>query len=124
MTAVTDIWPKHPDTQCFITWSVEPIASKILDINPEQHKSLSVVFLEDGNIGAYPNNRIIFEDPAFWETVTERPDFEALDLESRAEGFDVEELRRKPKPAERLREFQLRFREKAQEMYDELSAAE
>jgi len=64
---------------------------------PEQHKSLHVVWLEDGNIGAYPNNRIVFEDPAFWKTLDRRPDFEALDLEARAEvGFDAEKLRRKP----------------------------
>lgn len=53
---------------------------------PEQHKALHLVFLESGLIGAYPNNRLLWHDPAFWEVTTERPDFEALAAECRAEG--------------------------------------
>lgn len=54
--------------------------------HPDQHKALHVVFLEDGLIGAYPNNRILWHDPAFWTTTTERPDFLSLSGEFRAEG--------------------------------------
>lgn len=54
--------------------------------HPEQHKALHVVFREDGVIGAYPNNRLLWSDPAFWTTTTERPDFESLAGEFRAEG--------------------------------------
>lgn len=57
-----------------------------LSENPEQHKALHVVFRADGLIGAYPNNRLLWSDPAFWSTLTERPDFEALGGEFRAEG--------------------------------------
>lgn len=53
---------------------------------PEQHKALHVVFRDDGLIGAYPNNRLLWHDPAFWETATERPDFVSLSGEFRAEG--------------------------------------
>ncbi len=53
----------------------------------EQHKALHLVRREDGLIGAYPNNRLLWHDPAFWAVLTERPDFEALDWESGAEGF-------------------------------------
>ena len=56
--------------------------------DPEQHKALHVVFREDGAIGAYPNNRLLWHDPAFYASVTEeRPDFEALCGEFRAEGL-------------------------------------
>ena len=54
--------------------------------HPEQHKSLHVVFREDGLIGAYPNNRLLWHDPAFWTVTTERPPFESLGGEYRAEG--------------------------------------
>ena len=51
----------------------------------EQHKHLHVMEMEDGSIGAFPNNRIIWCDPAFWEPLTERPDFIALSGEWMAE---------------------------------------
>lgn len=54
--------------------------------DPEQHKTLHVIRREDGNYGAYPNNRLIFHDRAFWDEIKERPDFEALNLESRGEA--------------------------------------
>lgn len=53
---------------------------------PEQHKALHVVLLERGLIGAYPNNRLLWHDPAFWTVTGEKPDFEALAGEFRAEG--------------------------------------
>jgi len=52
----------------------------------EQHKHLHVVFMDGGLIGAFPNNRILWSDPAFWVTTTERPDFQSLAGEYRAEG--------------------------------------
>lgn len=52
----------------------------------EQHKHLHVCFLENGLIGAFPNNRILWDDPAFWTATTERPDFKSLGGEYRAEG--------------------------------------
>jgi hypothetical protein len=56
--------------------------------DPEQRKLLHVVHREDGLIGAYPNNRLLFHDPAlFGATCSEKPDFEALAQEFRAEGF-------------------------------------
>ena len=61
-------------------------AGSDLSEHPEQHKALHVVFREDGLIGAYPNNRVLWHDPAFWNTTTERPDFESLAGEFRAEG--------------------------------------
>lgn len=54
--------------------------------HPDQHKALHVVFREDGPIGAYPNNRLLWSDPAFWKVTTERPPFESLAGEFRAEG--------------------------------------
>jgi hypothetical protein len=51
----------------------------------EQHKHLHIMELEDGQIGAFPNNRVVWCDPAFWEPLTERPDFIALGGEYMAE---------------------------------------
>lgn len=51
----------------------------------EQHKHLHVCELDNGLICAVPNNRLLWHDPAFWETTTERPDFKALGGEFRAE---------------------------------------
>ena len=54
--------------------------------HPDQHKALHVVMRADGLVGAYPNNRLLWSDPAFWSVLTERPPFEALGGEFRAEG--------------------------------------
>ena len=54
--------------------------------HPEQHKALHVIFVSNGLIGAYPNNRLLWHDPAFWTTTTERPDFLSLSGEFRAES--------------------------------------
>lgn len=54
--------------------------------DPDQHKSLHVMFLENGSIGAFPNNRVLWQDDAFWQVMTERPDFQSLSDEFRAEG--------------------------------------
>ena len=55
----------------------------------EQHKHLHVCFIENGLVGAFPNNRILWDDPAFWTATTERPDFKSLGGEYRAEGHQA-----------------------------------
>lgn len=52
----------------------------------EQHKHLHVVFVDGGLIGAFPNNRLLWHDPAFWQTGDEVPDFTSLGGEFRSEG--------------------------------------
>lgn len=52
----------------------------------DQHKHLHVCFLEGGLIGAFPNNRLLWQDDAFWKLMDERPDFISLSPEFRAEG--------------------------------------
>ena len=54
--------------------------------DPQQHKSLHVCKLECGYISAFPNNRLLMPDQAFWPMLTDRPDFESLSGEFRAEG--------------------------------------
>ncbi len=52
----------------------------------EQHKHLHIMDMDDGSIGAFPNNRVLWVEPAFWnEPVLERPDFIALSGEWMAE---------------------------------------
>jgi len=53
---------------------------------PDQHKMLHIVFMETGMIGAFPNNRLLWSDPAFWTVLKDRPDFTSLNGEYRAEG--------------------------------------
>lgn len=53
----------------------------------EQHKHLHILMAEAGSIHAVPNNRVVWDDPAFWTISTERPDFESLAGEFRAEGL-------------------------------------
>lgn len=52
----------------------------------EQHKHLHVCFLENGLVGAFPNNRILWRDDAFWTLAPSKPTFASLDREFRAEG--------------------------------------
>ncbi len=51
-----------------------------------QSKTLHICRLENGLIGAWPNNRILWSDPAFWDVMAEKPDFESLHYEAQAEG--------------------------------------
>lgn len=51
----------------------------------EQHKHHHVVVMENGQLAAVPNNRLIWVDHAYWEPTTERPDFAALGGEFYAE---------------------------------------
>lgn len=62
--------------------------------DPEQHKSLSICLLEGGLIGAFPNNRLLYRDDAFWKIAEEKPDFVSLAPEFRAEGHNY--LTREP----------------------------
>ena len=52
----------------------------------EQHKSLHICFQEGGLIGAFPNNRVLWRDDAFWKVMDAKPDFISLAPEFRAEG--------------------------------------
>lgn len=66
-------------------FSLDFTGSDLAD-DPEQHKHLHVCFLDGGLIGAFPNNRLIWEDPAFWQVTETKPDFQSLAPEFRSEG--------------------------------------
>ncbi len=52
----------------------------------EQHKHLHIVDMADGSMGAFPNNRMLWIEPAMWKEPTQdRPNFLALDGEYLAE---------------------------------------
>ena len=52
----------------------------------EQHKHLHIMEMEDGGMGTFPNNRVLWVEPAMWEQpLTDRPDFLALSGEFMAE---------------------------------------
>ena len=57
--------------------------------DPAQRKLLHVVHRADGLIGAYPNNRLIFQDRALFGDMTETPGFTTLEREFRAEGLQA-----------------------------------
>jgi hypothetical protein len=67
-------------------WFSIDFAESSLAENADQHKHLHVFELEDGSIGAFPNTRVIWNDPAFCPPTQERPDFISLAGEFRAEG--------------------------------------
>jgi len=67
-----------------------------LALHFEQHKHLHVVFSGTGHVCAVPNNRLIWDDPAFWKATEERPDFTALSGDFRAEGMPRTETCAKP----------------------------
>lgn len=54
----------------------------------EQHKHLHIVLLETGLVGAFPNNRVLFPDEAFWPTAAEDIEWDLVSFagECRAEG--------------------------------------
>jgi hypothetical protein len=64
--------------------------------DPAQRKFLHVVLREDGLIGAYPNNRMVFLDRALFGDLTEKPDFLTLTKEFRAEGLAPSIVTTKP----------------------------
>lgn len=52
----------------------------------EQHKHLHIVDMDDGQVGAFPNNRLLWIEPAMWPKPLEgKPDFVALAGEFMAE---------------------------------------
>lgn len=66
-------------------FSIDFTDSSLADF-AEQHKHLHVMEMDDGSIGAFPNNRVLWVEPAMWDQpLTERPDFEALAGEWMAE---------------------------------------
>jgi hypothetical protein len=62
---------RHPGRYRF---TVDFSGSDLAD-DPAQHKCLHVCQMDAGHFGAFPNNRILFEDPAFWGVAQGRPDF-------------------------------------------------
>lgn len=65
-------------------FSLDFTGSDLAD-DPEQHKHLHVVELDSGQIGAFPNNRILWSDPAFWDLTKDKPKFKSLSCDFRAE---------------------------------------
>lgn len=82
-----DVLPDRVPAQYRFT--IDFIGSDLAE-DPDQHKHLHVIFRDDGLIGAYPNNRLLWSDPAFWTVTQERPKFESLSSEFRAEGMPPE----------------------------------
>ena len=67
-------------------WFSIDFAESSLAENADQHKHLHIFELADGSIGAFPNTRVIWNDPAFCKPTEERPDFVSLAGEFRSEG--------------------------------------
>ena len=69
-------------------FTVDFTGSDLAD-DAKQGKALHVCFVEDGSIGAFPNNRVLWVDPAFRDEpkVEELPKLKSLAHEFRAEGF-------------------------------------
>jgi len=58
--------------------SLDFIGSSLAE-NNDQHKHLHLFDMDDGSIGAFPNNRVLWVEPAAWRAPTEaRPDFLSL----------------------------------------------
>lgn len=45
--------------------------------DPQQHKQLHICKMDSGHFAAFPNNRMLLNDPAQWITLTGQPDFES-----------------------------------------------
>jgi hypothetical protein len=76
-----------PDRRPATYWCSLDFAESSLAENSNQHKHLHLFLMADGSIGAFPNNRILWDDPAFFAKPTEtKPDFTSLWTEFRAEG--------------------------------------
>lgn len=54
----------------------------------EQHKHLHIVAIDGGLMGAFPNNRLLMPDPAWWPAMASdmRPDLTSLNGAWRSEG--------------------------------------
>lgn len=67
-------------------FTVDFTGSDLAD-DPVQGKCLHVAYLENGWIGAFPNNRVLWVDPALRDVPVEIPRLRSLGYEFRAEGF-------------------------------------
>ncbi|MDH7973693.1 hypothetical protein QH494_15990 [Sphingomonas sp. AR_OL41] len=66
-------------------FSIDFTDSSLADLG-EQHKHLHLMEMEDGSLGAFPNNRVLWVEPAMWDApFADRPDFIALAGEVMAE---------------------------------------
>jgi hypothetical protein len=75
-----------PERRPATYWCSLDFAESSLAENTNQHKHLHLFLMQDGSIGAFPNNRVIWDDPAFCRTTEDKPDFTSLWGEFRAEG--------------------------------------
>lgn len=68
-------------------FTVDYTASDLAD-DMEQHKNLHILKLSNGLVGAFPNNRVLMPDAAFFPLMSGDmdPEFVSLDGEYRAEG--------------------------------------
>ena len=57
-------------------FSIDFYGSDLAD-DPSQHKQLHISRMDNGTFTAFPNNRILMEDPAMFETLTKKPNFES-----------------------------------------------
>ncbi len=91
--ATTYILPERVKAEYRFT--IDFTGSDLAD-DPAQHKALHLCFLENGLIGAFPNNRVLWEDRAFWDVRQDRPDFDVLNQEFRAEGPRFRRVAKEP----------------------------
>jgi hypothetical protein len=90
----TEVFELHDRMRCLILpdrrparyrFTIDFTGSSLAEMDV-QHKHLHVVDLDDGSIGAFPNNRVLWVAPEWYdEPTTERPDFVALNYEAMAE---------------------------------------
>jgi hypothetical protein len=75
-----------PDRRPATYWCTLDFAESSLAEDTTQHKHLHLFLMADGSIGAFPNNRILWDDPAFCKPTENKPDFTSLWGDFRAEG--------------------------------------
>ena len=75
-----------PDRRPATYWCTLDFAESSLAEDTTQHKHLHLFMMGDGSIGAFPNNRVIWDDPAFCKPTEARPDFTSLWGDFRAES--------------------------------------
>lgn len=67
-------------------FTLDPYGSDTLAETPNEHKSYNFVKLENGQFGAYPNNRILWKDASFTPKDPEIPTFKTSTHVFYAEG--------------------------------------
>lgn len=80
-TPVLVLPERLPGRYCF---TIDFTRSDLAD-DPDQHKQLHVCEMDGGWFGAFPNNRLIFNDPPFWKIGETAPRFQSLSGEFRSE---------------------------------------